>query len=241
MQKIVGLIGYVNKSDFIINIAKVLNIMDKKVLVIDATIEKRLKYTLPIIDYTKKSYITNFDEVDYAVGFNSFEEVKKYMCKDEIHIETYDYILIDIDSPMAIEKFNYKEIKLKYFFMEYTNISTEKNKEILKQMQEIKEIDAKMEMIKVLFRNYYTRTSDVYYESKIEEFNIEWISEPYELSYEDQDKIVDIEAQQSGYIEVNKHTKNFQNIVVNIVNEIIGDTSEGEIKKMIKMYIRRKI
>lgn len=241
MQKIVGLIGYVNKSDFIINIAKVLNIMEKKVLVIDATIEKRLKYTLPIIDYNKKKYITNFDEVDYAVGFSSFTEVKKYMCKDQSHIETYDYILINIDNTEAIEKFNYKEINLKYFFMEYTNISIQKNQEILKQMEEIKDIDEKIEMIKILFRNYYTRTSDVYYERKIEDFNIEWIAEQYELSYEDQDKIVDIEAQQSGYIEFNKHTKNFQNTIINIVNEIIGDTSASEIKKMIKMYIRRKI
>ena len=47
MQKIIGLVGYVNKSELVINLAKTLSITGKKVLVIDGTLEERLRYTIP--------------------------------------------------------------------------------------------------------------------------------------------------------------------------------------------------
>lgn len=240
MQKIIGLIGYVNKSDFAINLAKVLAIMDKKVLVIDGTVEKRLKYTLPIIEKDKKAYITNFDEVDYALGFNSLDEIKKYLCNDTIHVEDYNIILIDIDNVPYLSKFEVSNLNMTYLFFEYSNISIQKNIEIIKELLDLRPADKEFPITKVLFRDYITRVSEIYYETKLEDLNIKWSTEPYEMSYEDQDRIVDIESQQAGYTEVNKHTKYFQNIIINMVNDIIGDTSAGEIKKAIKMYVRRK-
>ena len=50
MQKIIGFIGYVNKSEFIINLSKILKIMNKKVLVVDGTLNKSIKYTIPTFD-----------------------------------------------------------------------------------------------------------------------------------------------------------------------------------------------
>ena len=203
MQKIVGLMGYVNKSDFAINLAKVLDIMGKKVLVIDGTVENKLKYTVPKIEKDKACYITNYDRVDYAIGFKTMEEIKEYLCNEISDVDNYDIVLIDIDNPGFYENFRTNNISMIYFFMEYTNISIAKNKEILEALLDAKPAEGETELMitKVLFRNYITRASAEYYESKMADFNVLWTNDPYELPYDDQDRIADIESQQSGFID----------------------------------------
>lgn len=225
MAKIIGLIGYVNKSDFIINLAKVLTIMEKRVLVIDATIENRLKYTLPTIENDKQAYITSFDEVDYAVGFAANEEITKYLSYDENQIPAYDYILMDIDNALSLEKFKVDTLNSIYLFMEYRNMSIQRNVEILKAIINLKSIEKEIPITKVLYRTYLTRVSEKYYESKIEDLNIQWTAEPYEFAYEDQDRIADIESEQSGYVQISKHTREFQDVIINMSKDIIGNTS----------------
>ena len=98
MQKIIGFIGYVNKSEFIINLSKILKIMNKKVLVVDGTLNKSIKYTIPTFDVAQDESITNFDGTDYAVGFKSIESIKEYICNKTSIADDYDYILLDIDN-----------------------------------------------------------------------------------------------------------------------------------------------
>lgn len=240
MQRVIGLIGYVNKSDFVVNLAKVLDIMGKKVLVVDGTVENRLKYTIPKIEYEKNSYITNFDRVDYAIGFRSMEDIKNYLCNEISDVDSYDIVLIDIDNVSSYENFKTNNISMIYFFTEYTNISIAKNKEILQAVLDSKPNagDEKLIITKVTFRHYITRASVEYYEAKMGDFNVLWTNEPYEIPYDDQDRIADIESQQSGYIELSRHTKGFENTIIDMSVDIIGEATAGEVKKSIKMYVR---
>lgn len=238
MQKIIGLMGYVNKSDFVINLAKILNVMDKKVLVIDCTVENRLKYSIPVIEIDKSSYVTNFDGVDYAIGFKSMEDIKNYMCNEISNVDEYDYILMDIDNSYSYESFKSNSINMIFFFMEYTNISVEKNKELLRALLDDKPTGENLVITKVLFRPYITRASSEYYENKMADFNVIWTTEPYEMDYEEQDRIADIEAQQSGYVELSKHTKSFENTIIDMATDILGEFTAGDIRKALKVYVR---
>lgn len=238
MQKIIGLMGYVNKSDFVINLAKILDIMDKKILVIDGTVENRLKYSIPVIETEKSSYVTNFDRVDYAIGFKNMEEIKEYMCNEISNVDEYDYILMDIDNAYSYENFKSNNINIIYFFVEYTNISIAKNRELFKALNDDKPTGENLVVTKVLFKPYITRASTEYYENKMEDFNVIWTTEPYELAYEEQDRIADIESQQSGYIELSKHTKSFVNTIIDMASDITGEFTSGEIKRALKVYVR---
>ena len=48
-MQVIGLIGYVDKYDFAINLARAINIMGKSVLVVDATLDRKLKYVIPAL------------------------------------------------------------------------------------------------------------------------------------------------------------------------------------------------
>ena len=77
-MKKIGFIGAYDKISFIANIAKVLRNLDYKVLVIDTTLMQKSKYIIPAINPTK-SYITDFEDIDFAVGFENIKEVEKYL------------------------------------------------------------------------------------------------------------------------------------------------------------------
>lgn len=239
MQEVIALAGYVNKTDFVINLAKAISFMGKTVLVIDGTYEERLKYTIPSLTVRDKEYVTQYDSIDFAVGFKNMHDVENYICKRELNIALYDYILLDIDNPTAYENFRSRGINKTYFFVEYSNMSMSKNAELLKTMMIYKPLDRKLELTKVLFKYYITRASEKYYENKLINFAIEWDENMYELNYEDQDRIADIEAQHSGIIDIMRHTKMFINLVAEIGSDILKDVTSNELKKEIKNSSRR--
>ena len=75
-MKKIGFVGVYDKADLILSIAKVLNIVGKKVLIVDNTLNQKCKYVVPVINPTK-SYITEFDGIDVAVGFESTKDVRR--------------------------------------------------------------------------------------------------------------------------------------------------------------------
>ena len=240
MQKIIGLVGYVNKSELVINLAKMLSITGKKVLVIDGTLEERLRYTIPAFNNSEEEYLTNFDGVDYALGFDSIDKVKEYICTKTSDADTYDIILLDIDNAETYVGFRKggEEFSRTFFFIEYLNISFARNAEILKAMDSFVEAGKKPVLTRVIYRQYISRTSEKYFARLIADYQIEWNEREYDLPFMDQDRIADIEMQQSGYMDLNRHTKQFISMLADMASEILGEVSSADIKKLIKMYTR---
>lgn len=61
-MKKIGFIGMYDKTDLILNIAKILTTMHKKVIVVDSTITQKAKYVVPVINPTV-TYITDFEDI----------------------------------------------------------------------------------------------------------------------------------------------------------------------------------
>lgn len=67
MNKI-GFVGAFDKTDLLVQIAKIMTVLGKKVIVIDSTINQKAKYIIPVINPTT-TYITEFEGFDVAVRF----------------------------------------------------------------------------------------------------------------------------------------------------------------------------
>ena len=67
-MQVIGLLGYVDKYDFALNLAKTLNIMNKSVLVVDATLDRKLKFIVPALYNVGRSYVTQYNNIDFAAG-----------------------------------------------------------------------------------------------------------------------------------------------------------------------------
>ena len=71
-MKKIGFIGAYDKTDLILYVAKILTLLDKKVLIVDSTMNQKARYIVPAITPAMK-YITDFEDIDVAVGFSSME------------------------------------------------------------------------------------------------------------------------------------------------------------------------
>ena len=95
-MKKIGFIGAYDKTDLILYVAKILTVLGKKVLVIDSTINQKARYIVPVINPTLK-YVTEFEEIDIAVGFENIQDIKNYLGLADNQDMEYDIIMIYTD------------------------------------------------------------------------------------------------------------------------------------------------
>ncbi|MCX8075316.1 MAG: hypothetical protein N2749_07020 [Clostridia bacterium] len=233
-MQIIGMIGYVDKYDFVINLAKTINMMGKTVLVVDATLDKKLKYIIPTLSIDEKCYITQYDNIDFAVGFDSIHDLESYTADQRLNISLYDYIILDIDNPKYYEFFRTRGIDKMYFFIDTSVISLNKNQEILKAMKVYNTTGQALQVTRVLYKSYLTRASEHYFEKKLAGIDVNWNNNNYVIPNEEQDKMANIDAQISGIVDIRKHTRIFIETIADMASEILGDTNSKEVMKKIK-------
>ena len=84
-MKKIGFVGAYDKTDLILYVAKVAVEVGKSVLVVDATVLQKARYIVPCIA-PSKYYITEYEKIDVAVGFNNLDEIKKYLSVEELRL-----------------------------------------------------------------------------------------------------------------------------------------------------------
>lgn len=231
---VIGLIGYVDKYDFVINLAKTIHIMGKSVLVVDATLDRKLKYIVPAISGVGRSYVSQYNNIDFAVGFDSMHDVENYLAEQSINIGLYDYILIDIDSPKSYEFFRTRGIDRSYFFIDTSVLSVAKNKDIMKAIKIYNTDPEGLKITKVLYKAYMSRAANDYFENQISGYGVSWQEPDYDIPNEEQDKLVNIDSQFSGIIDIKKHTKIYISTIADLAAEIMDDVTSREVLREIK-------
>lgn len=234
MQSI-GMYGYVDKYDFVIATAKALEIMGRSVLVIDATSDEKYKYIIPSIDKSQ-SYITQYADIDFAIGFNSYEELMNYLNEKGIDIQRYSYVLLDVENYEGYRKFRNFEVNKSYMFIDTNVVSVARNEELIRVMR-AENPEKELVFSKILYRAYMSRAANNYLEEKIGNYAVRWTDEIYEISMDEQDVMVNIDSQYSGLIDIKKHTKTYVLYLCEYISRMLGDVSAKEVLKEIK---RRK-
>ena len=229
-MKKVGFIGATDKTDLIVYVARVLELLGKNVLVVDTTIMQKTKYVVPSISPTR-AYITDFDGVDYAVGFESAEDLARYIgLKENEKIDNlnYDYMLIDIDRENVIDSFEIEEFGKNFFVTSFDIYSLRRGIEILKNLS------TNLHLSKILM-NYNIKKEDEEYlnylsmDSKAiwDEFSI-YIP----LLDENQKQIED--NQRVYKAKIRRLISEYQEAIIYIVQNILEDISVNKIRKTIR-------
>ena len=230
-MKKVGFIGAADKTDLIVYVAKVLELIGKRVLVVDTTIMQKTKYVVPSIS-PAKSYITDFDNVDYAVGFESTEDLVRYLGMDDgekIDKLEYDYMLIDIDKESTIENFELEETEKNYFVTSFDIYSLNRGTEILKNLS------YNLKLSKILI-NYSMRKEDEEYLNYLTmDTKVTWDEFSIFIPLLDENQRQIEENQRVYKAKIKRLISEYQDGIIYIVQNILGDISTGKIKKIIKL------
>jgi len=226
-MKKVGFIGAYDKTDFIIYIAKILTEMGKKVLVIDSTIMQKAKYVVPVINPTT-SYVTEFEEIDVAVGFDSMERMIGYLGFSKEEELEYDIALIDTDSIKTLNNFGVLEAEKKYFVTSFDLYSLKKGLEILSG------IEKPIDITKILFSKEMSEEENEYLDFLSTGYKIIWDDSRIYFPFEMGDQSIIIENQRLAKIKFKNLSSEYKESLGIIAGEIFEGVKSSEVKKIVK-------
>lgn len=227
-MKKIGFIGAYDKTDFILYIAKILTTMGKNVLVIDTTINQKAKYVVPVINPTK-TYFTEYESIDVAVGFKGMKEMRDYLGMAEETELAYDIALIDVDSTEAFDAFAMKEAEINFFVTSFDLFSLKKGLEILSGLEE------KIVMTKVLFSKSMLKEEDEYLDFLSLRYRVEWKKDKIYFPFEQGDQSVIIENQRAAKIKIKNLSMQYKSSLLDMAAMILQDASYNELRKTLKM------
>lgn len=223
----VGFVGVYDKIDLILSIAKVLVKSGKRVLVIDSTTLQKAKYIVPNILPTI-NYITSYDDIDVAVGFENVAKIKQYVGLEDDEELEYDFILIDIDNLDGATNFEIGYLDKNYFVTSFDGYSLKKGIELLRML------NMPLRMERIFYSKEMLKEEEEYFNYLTLDLKIEW----------DENKLYflldngDLSAQMENHLVQNIKFKNLSNEykenVVFLVNELSPDIGERTIRKIIK-------
>lgn len=231
-MKTVGFIGAYDKIDLLLHIAKILTLAKKKVILIDATTIQKTKYVVPAINPTK-SYVTEFEGFDVAVGFKSLEEIKSYLDMGDKLLD-YDIALLDIDDIEMAENFEIDKNYKNCFVTAFDLYSLKKGVEILNFFKK------PVKLTKVLFSKNLLKQENAYLDYLTLGSKVAWDKEILSFPIELGNYSVMIESQIVSRIKIKKYSEHYKNSLIYLMSMVFDeDITSGEAKKIIRNMERK--
>ena len=226
-MKNIGFIGAFDKLDLLLYISKILNIMKKKVIIIDTTLEQKSKYIVPVINPTK-SYITRFENIDIAIGFQNYQEIERYIGQTENKRMSYDYALVSIDTIEGFENFHNQNTIKNYFVTSFELYS------IRKGLEAISKIKQPIELTKIVFSTEINQEDDYYLEYIALGYKIKWNENIINFPYETKDLEVMIENQKMNRIRIKNLSQSYKDSLEYLITDIIPDINVTNLRKTMR-------
>lgn len=223
MRKI-GFIGAFEKTDLIIYTAKILTELGKKVLMIDTTILQKARYIVPCIAPTR-FYVTNYEGIDVAVGFENIESINEYLGNIELE---YDIVLIDVDSYKRFDAFELMNSERLYFVTAFDSFSLKRGIEIIGTMRQ------NIKMKKILFERDFLEEDDEYLNLLSMTYPIQWDDDKLYFPYDQGDLTAIIENQRVTKIKLRNLSQEYREGLFILVQEIVPEEKNSEISRVFK-------
>lgn len=226
-MKKIGFIGAYDKTDIILSIAKVLAVTGKKVLVLDNTITQKCKYVVPVISPTK-SYITTYEDIDVAVGFENMEQLKQYLGLEDNETIDYDFFIVDTDSFEGVSTFRLQAADKVYFVTSFDSYSLKKGIEILSQL------GIPTHITRIFFSKDILREEEEYFDYLSLGIKAIWNEEKIYFLLENGDFPAIMENQRISKIKFSNLSNEYKLNIKDLVNDIDSSIGEKQIKSIIK-------
>ena len=226
-MKKIGFIGAYDKTDVILSVAKVLTMAGKRVLVMDNTITQKCKYVVPVINPTK-SYITTYEEIDVAVGFESIDNLKQYIGLEENEKLEYDYIIVDTDNFTGVTNFGLQGADKVYFVTSFDMYSLKKGVEILTQL------GVPTRITSIFYSKFLLREEEEYFEYLALGTKAIWNEEKIYFILENGDLPAIMENQRISKIKLKNLSNEYKKNIEFLANDIDKEIGGKKIKNIIK-------
>lgn len=226
-MKKIGFIGAYDKTDFILYVAKILVEMGRSVLIVDGTLTQKAKYIVPSIS-PSKTYVTQFEGIDIAVGFKNFENIKEYLGIPQERNLEYDISLIDIDMADKVESFGIATFDKNYFVTSFDMYS------IKKGLEAISGLRTPIYATKILFTKEMLKEEDEYLNFLSLGSKIIWNEERIYLPFEVGDQTIIYNNQRVSKIKFKRLSVQYKEGLIYVSGQILENENINQIRKVFK-------
>ena len=226
-MKKIGFIGAYDKTDIILSVAKVLAMANKKVLILDNTITQKCKYVVPVINPTK-AYVTTYEDIDVAVGFENIEKLKQYLGLEEDEKLEYDFFIIDTDSFEGLSTFGLQSAEKIYFVTSFDSYSLKKGIEILSQL------GVPTHITKIFFSKEMSKEEEDYFDYLSLGMKTIWDEEKIYFPLENGDFPAIMENQRISKIKFKNLSNEYKDNIKFLSSNIAPEIGDKTIKSIIK-------
>lgn len=222
-MKKIGFIGAYDKTDLILYVAKILVEMGRKVILIDTTLTQKARYIVPVIK-PSKSYVTEFEGIDIAVGFENMDNIKEYLGMPKLVELNYDIALIDMDTSNAVRSFELETFEQVYFVTSFDMYS------IKRGLESISGLQTTINATKVLFAKDILKEEDDYLNFLTIGSKINWSEERIYFPFEVGDQTVIYNNQRVSKIKFRKLSSQYKEGLMYLTTKILDDMDEKIIR-----------
>ena len=226
-MKRIGFIGAYDKTDMIVYIGKILTVLKQKVLIVDSTLNQKAKYIVPVINPTV-TYVTEYEEMDVAVGFEDMESIKQYLGIPEGKELEYDYVLIDVDSIKMFNGFELESAEKNYFVTSFDLYSLKKGLEILVELKD------SISSTKVIFSKELLKEDDDYLNYLSLGYKVVWNEYKLYFPMDMSDFSAIAENQRLAKVKFRKLSVAYKEGLVFLADDLAKEMSENNIRKAVK-------
>ena len=221
----IGFIGIKDKKDLLLNIAKVMLKLNKRVLIVDATLMQKLRYIIPKTS-SNMTYISEYDGVDVAVGFMNLMGIANYLGGQTLN---YDYILIDSDNPQTINSFMLQNSKINFLVTSYDEY------EVQKMLENLAILRMPMQFTKLIISADINNKHEEYLNHLFENYGVSWSQNKVEFPDTDTDRKVTLTNQLSKEINLKYYTSTYKDSLEYLTSLILeGIVEQAFIRKDIR-------
>ena len=174
-----------------------------------------------------KQYITTFEDVDIAIGFQTFDQIKQYRAMDKTEEFEYDYCLLDIDSYRGYYYFGVKTEDKKYFVTSFDIYNLKRG------LQVFRKLETPTQVTKILFTRDMLPEEDQYLNYLSRGLRVRWDSNILYFPFELGDQNAIFANQRTGRIQVRGLSTQYIDGISFIAEEISGENSNN-IRKAVK-------
>jgi len=223
MKKYVFIGGY-DKTELLLFLAKIATLTEKKVLIVDTAVMQKTKYIVPSIS-PKEKYITTFENIDIAIGFNNFKEISEYAYEENL---LYDMVLLDIDSKKAYQNFELSNLDEHCFVTGFDLYSLRKGIEVLEGLEE------SIKVTKIYFSKNMLPEEDQYLTMISQKLNVIWDDDIVYFPFERGDQSVINTNQRFNKIKIKGLSRDYIQALMFVAEKNLR-LDIGEVKKAIKI------
>lgn len=223
----IGFIGSYDKKDILLNIGKILASLDKKVLIVDATLLQRMKYIIPnVSNNNSPTYVSEYQGIDVAVGFMNFAGIAQFLNTPQL---PYDYIFVDSDNPQTMNSFMIPRYKKIFFVTSYDQY------EIGRIMDVLRFFNQQMTVTRVVFSANNTTEEKQYLDHLIEQTPVTFGEQEVGFADTTEDHKATLENQLMKEIKLKRYSNSYKDsleYITALATE--GSVNQGDIKRIIK-------